>query len=217
MMLTDMTFYHGSGAEVVTPTFGLGDDRHDYGRGFYMTDDVNLAREWAVCGSQERNGWVHAYRIVDPDLSVLDFQELGVLAWMAELMKHREAGKSKRFSMLSRRFIDKYGVDSSGYDVVRGWRANASYFYIVTEFVHDEIDIDILEELLMLGGLGIQLCLKSERAFACVEKVSGYPQSVDWREFNARYDSRDMEARRRMDELIAGPRNAAVKVMSTMV
>lgn len=217
MKLTDTTFYHGSGADFVTPTFGQGDDRHDYGRGFYMTDDIDLAREWAVCGSQERTGWVHAYRIADPNLSVLDFQELGVMAWMAELMKHREAGKSKRFSMLSRRFVDKYGVDSDGYDVIRGWRANASYFYIVTEFVHDEIDIDILEELLMLGGLGIQLCLKSERAFASVEKVAGYPQPVDWREFNAKYDSRDREARRRMDELIAGPRNAAVKVMSTMV
>ena len=217
MKLTDTTFYHGSGADFVTPAFGLGDDRHDYGRGFYMTDDIDLAREWAVCGSQERTGWVHAYRIADPNLSVLDFQKLGVMAWMAELMKHREAGKSKRFSMLSRRFVDKYGVDSDGYDVIRGWRANASYFYIVTEFVHDEIDIDILEELLMLGGLGIQLCLKSERAFASVEKVAGYPQPVDWREFNAKYDSRDREARRRMDELIAGPRNAAVKVMSTMV
>lgn len=217
MSLIDRVFFHGSGAEVVTPKFGLGDDRHDYGRGFYLTDDIDLAREWAVCSPQERIGWVHAFRLNDPGLSVLDFQELGVLPWMAELMKHREAGKSKRFSMLSQKFIEKYGVDSSGYDIIRGWRANASYFYIVTEFVHDEVDIDILEELLMLGGLGIQFCLKSERAFAAVEKVPGYPLPVDYREYNAKYDQRDRMARNRMDELIAGPRNAALKVMSTLV
>ena len=217
MNLTDMTLYHGSGAESVTPTFGLGDDHHDYGRGFYLTDDQGLAKEWAVCRPEASNGWVHAYRIQDDGLSVLDFQQAGVLAWMAELMKHRVAGRSKRFNMLSEKFVAKYGVDSSGYDVIRGWRANASYFYIVTEFVHDEIDIDILEELLMLGGLGMQYCLKSERAFASVVKVDGYPLPVEYASFNAKYSERDRRARDKMDELIAGPRNPAVKVMSTLV
>ena len=209
--------YHGSAAESVTPTFGLGNDHHDYGRGFYLTDDLALAKEWAVCRPEKSNGWVHAYRLADQGLSVLDFQQKGVLAWMAELMKHREAGRSKRFTMLSERFIAKYGVDSSGYDVIRGWRANASYFYIVTEFVHDEIDVDILEELLMLGGLGIQYCLKTERAFASVRTVDGYPIPVEYAGFNEKYNERDRLARDRMDELIAGPRNPAVKVMSTLV
>ena len=217
MDLTGQTFYHGSPAVEVTPTFGLGDDHHDYGRGFYLTDDPLLAREWAVCRPEARSGWVHGFRLTEPDLSVLDFQERGVLAWMAELMKHREAGKSRRFGMLAEKFIAKYGVDSTGYDVIRGWRANASYFYIVTEFVHDEIDIDILEELLMLGGLGMQYCLKSERAFAAVERAEGFPQPVDYETFSRRYNERDRQARDRMDELIGGPKNAAVKVMSTLV
>ena len=90
-------------------------------------------------------------------------------------------------------------------------------FYIVTEFVHDEIDIDILEELLMLGGLGMQYCLKSERAFAAVRKVEGYPLPVDFAAFSVRYNDRDRQARDRMDELIAGPKNKAIKVMSTLV
>ena len=154
MDLTGLTFYHGSAAESVTPTFGLGDDRHDYGRGFYLTDDLSLAKEWAVCRPDARNGWVHAFKVTDPGLSVMDFQELGVLAWMAELMKHREAGKSRRFSMLSQKFISKYGVDSSGYDIIRGWRANASYFYIVTEFVHDEIHARLDRKVLRLLSVG---------------------------------------------------------------
>ena len=217
MDLTGLTFYHGSAVESVTPTFGLGDERHDYGRGFYLSDDLSLAKEWAVCRPDAQNGWVHAFRIVDRGLSVMDFQELGVLAWMAELMKHREAGKSRRFNMLTQKFIAKYGVDSSGYDVIRGWRANASYFYIVTEFVHDEIDVDILEELLMLGGLGIQYCIKSSRAFAALEKVDGYPRPVPYGDHNAKYNERDKQARDRMDELISGPANKAVRVMSTLV
>ena len=128
MDIADMILYHGSASDSVVPTFGLGNDHHDYGRGFYLTDDLDLAREWAVCRPEESNGWVHAYRLKGSDLKVLDFQQQGVLAWMAELM--------------------------------------------------------------MLGGLGMQYCLKSER---------------------------DRQARDRMDELIAGPRNAAIKVMSTLV
>ena len=217
MDLTSLTLYHGSAAESVTPTFGLGDDRHDYGKGFYLSDDLSLAKEWAVCRPNDQNGWVHAFKVTDPNLSVLDFQELGVLAWMAELMKHRDAGKSRRFNMLSQKFIAKFGVDSSGCDIIRGWRANASYFYIVTEFVHDEIDVDILEELLMLGGLGIQYCIKSPRAFAALSKVSGYPRPVAYGAYNNRYNERDRQARDRMDELISGPANKAVRVMSTLV
>ena len=217
MDISRIELYHGSAAPDVTPTFGLGDDRHDYGKGFYLTDDLALAKEWAVCRPDMTNGWVHAYRLADPTLKVLDFSECGTLAWMAELMKHREAGRSRRFQMLSERFVAKYGVDTSGYDVLRGWRANASYFYIVTEFVHDEIDVRILEELLMLGGLGFQYCLKTEKAFASVVKSPGYPVPVEYAEFNERYNERDRQARDRMDALISGPSNEAVKVMSTLV
>lgn len=42
-----ITLYHGTPNKVITPTYGLGDDKHDYGRGFYLTEDVELAKEWA--------------------------------------------------------------------------------------------------------------------------------------------------------------------------
>ena len=43
-----MTLYHGSPEEFFVPRFGLGNDGHDYGRGFYTTAVPELAREWAV-------------------------------------------------------------------------------------------------------------------------------------------------------------------------
>ena len=45
------------------------------------------------------------------------------------------------------------------------------YFYIAKEFVRDNIDIDILEELLSLGGLGIQYCIKTEKAYANLREI----------------------------------------------
>lgn len=37
--------YHGSPEMRFKPVFGLGQDKHDYGPGFYTTLDINLARE----------------------------------------------------------------------------------------------------------------------------------------------------------------------------
>ena len=122
-------------------------------------------------------------------LNILDFQKYDVLSWLAELMKHRDAADSRRYKMLAQKFIEKYGIDTCGYDVITGWRANASYFYIAKEFVRDNIDIEILEELLSLGGLGIQFCIKSERAFAQLSEVEQDIMSVDYSKFNDRYNS----------------------------
>ena len=163
--------YHGSPNKIVTPVFGGGDDKHDYGRGFYLTENIDLAKEWAVCRPNEQNGWVHKYELNTRNLKILDFQEKDVLSWLAELMKHRDAADSKRYRMLAAKFIDKYGIATDAYDVIKGWRANASYFYIAKEFVRDNIDIDILEELLSLGGLGIQYCIKTEKAYANLREI----------------------------------------------
>ena len=161
-----ITLFHGTSNRIVVPTYGLGEKKHDYGMGFYLTDNLNLAKEWAVCKPNDENGWVHQYKLDTDQLKILDFQEKDVLSWLAELMKHRDASDSKRYRVLSKKFIEKYGIDTEGYDVIKGWRANASYFYIAKEFVRDNIDIDILEELLLLGGLGIQYCIKSELAYS---------------------------------------------------
>lgn len=208
--------YHGTLDKIVAPTFGCGDERHDYGKGFYLTENLELAKEWAVCRPNGDNGWVHKYELDSKGLKILDFQKMNVLSWLAELMKHREAADSKRYRMLAKQFIEKYGVDTSEYDIIKGWRANASYFYIAKEFVRDNIDIDILEELLSLGNLGIQYCIKSELAYSKLYEVNTEMFAVNYEEFNPRYNSRDVEARKNMKELIDSDANKVTNVFSTL-
>lgn len=212
-----LVLHHGSPNKLVRPTYGLGNDRHDYGRGFYLTGSFELAREWAVCRPNEASGWVHSFELDTEGLRVLDFEQLDVLSWLAELMKHRAADDSRRYRVLAPRFIERYGVDSAGFDVIKGWRANASYFYIAKEFVRDNVDVEILEELLSLGGLGIQYCLKSERAYARLRELEDSPMPVDYEEFNARYNGRDALARQRMRKLIDSDANQVARVFSTLV
>ena len=208
--------YHGSPNKVVVPQFGFGEGKHDYGKGFYLTENIELAKEWAVCRPDETNGWVHKYELDTTDLKVLDFQEYNVLSWLAELMKHRDASDSRRYKVLSKKFIAAYGIDTSEYDVIKGWRANASYFYMAKEFVRDNMDIEILEELLSLCGLGIQYCIKSELAYSKLAEVKEGLISVDYSEFNEKYNERDIIARKRMRELVDSDANKVTNVFSTL-
>lgn len=209
--------YHGSPDETVMPKFGLGEEKHDYGKGFYLTESPELAKEWAVYRPNTSNGWVHEFELDTDGLLMLNFQEHSVLTWLAELMKHRAAADSKRYRILSKQFIDKFGIPTEGYDVIKGWRANASYFYIAKSFVRDEVDIDILGELLALGGLGIQYCIKTEQAYKNLSEHFDALQPVEFAEFNEKYNKRDTWARENMRKLIDSDRNRVIKVFSTLV
>ncbi len=211
-----LILFHGTPDKIVVPTYGKGEEKHDYGQGFYLTESIDLAKEWAVCRPNEENGWVHKYQLDTAGLKILDFQKKGVLAWLAELMKHRDAADSKRYRVLAKMFIEKYGVDTKEYDVIRGWRANASYFYIAKEFVRDNIDMDILEELLFMGGLGIQYCIKSRLAYSKLYELEDGLMAVQYAEFNEKYNQRDITARRKMRDLVDSDANRVTKVFSTL-
>ena len=159
---------------------------------------------------------MHKFELDCDGLKILDFQKLNVLAWLAELMKHRDAADSKRYRMLASKFIEKYGVDTEDYDVIKGWRANASYFYIAKEFVRDNVDIDILEELLSLGGLGIQYCIKSGQAYSQLHEKKEELLIVEYTEFNEKYNERDITARQKMKALIDSEENKVTHVFSTL-
>ena len=213
----EVMLYHGSPNQNIIPTFGLGEEKHDYGKGFYLTENIELAKEWAVCMPDVISGWVHKYTLDLSELNVLDFEKESILAWLAELMKHRQADNSKRYRLLSEKFIAKYGIETSGYDVIKGWRADASYFYIAKDFVRDDIDVDILEELLMLGGLGVQYCIKTEKAYSKLIEIKEELIVVNYREFNQKYNERDISARENMRQLINSDKNKVTKVFSTLI
>ena len=58
-----LILYHGTPDEIVIPQYGRGDEKHDYGKGFYLSESIELAKEWAVCRPDETNGWVHKYEL----------------------------------------------------------------------------------------------------------------------------------------------------------
>ncbi len=151
------------------------------------------------------------------ELNILDFQKYDILSWLAELMKHRDADTGRRYKVLAPKFIEKYQIASEGYDVIKGWRANASYFYIAKCFVRDEVDLEILPDLLKLGDLGIQYCLKTERAFQCLEEDYSALREIEYSKVNPQYTQRDKTAREAMYDLINSEKNKIDNVFSKLI
>jgi len=56
--------------------------------------------------------------------------------------------------------------DCEGYDVIRGYRADDSYFSFAGAFLNNTISYEQLGHAIRLGKLGGQIVLKSEQAFA---------------------------------------------------
>lgn len=196
--------YHGSYIKSFTPTFGLGEDKHDYGRGFYTTRNKELACEWAKI-AEDKVSYLHTYELNCDGLKVFNFNNVSSLAWLAELMSHRDADNSARYKRLSKQFIAMYKIDISDYDIIYGWRADSSYFHIAKRFVRNEIDVSLIRELFMLGDLDNQVCIKSKLAFSRLKEK--FPVEVVDDSYNVKYVERDMNARLKMQQLIESNRN----------
>ena len=110
------------------------------------------------------------------------------------------------------------GEDTSGYDVVRGWRADASYFFICKSFVRNNIGVDFLGELLALGDFGIQYFVQSEKAFAALRELDEKKEPVQATVYYDRYNQRDSAARSKMYGLIENdPRNKLEKTFKDII
>ncbi len=156
--------FHGSDHTVSNPAFGKGKPDNDYGSGFYTTEDIDKAREWAATTGDPKSAVINEYSIDLDGLNVLRLDEYGVLAWIAETIYHRGSRNSDS-EPLENAIIKKYKIDTSDADVIIGYRADDSYIDIVDAFLQNKLSIDEVERLFKKGDLGEQIFIKSKKAF----------------------------------------------------
>lgn len=174
--------------------FGKGKAYNDYGRGFYCTEHLELAKEWAC--TENTDGYANKYEIDVGGLSVLNLSsdEYTILHWLALLMKYRKLRVS---TPVMKRGIDwleeHFLIDLEPYDVVIGYRADDSYFSFARAFVNNEISLTQLSYAMRLGKLGEQFVLKSPAAFEKLQFVSY--EVADNTRYYAKRKARDDEAR----------------------
>ena len=190
-----MIIYHGSKDIIEKPEFGKGNKRNDYGLGFYCTENAELAKEWA-CSDNETNGYANKYEIDLSDYKVLDLREekYSILNWMALLLKFRTFDVNTPIAAQAKEYIlENFYVDVEEYDVIIGYRADDSYFSFAKDFISNTISVEQLAEAMRLGELGIQVVLKSKKAFDTVKYISF--ESAECKEYYVKRVSRDKKAR----------------------
>ena len=162
-----ITIYHGSEQIVEVPTFGKGRKNNDFGLGFYCTESLDLAKEWAV--SSLRNGFANRYSLDTEYLKILNLNspDFTILNWIAVLVEHRLFSIKTPVARRAKQYlIDNFGINVNAYDVLTGYRADDSYFDYAESFLNNGISVDQLARAMRLGKLGEQIVIKSQYAFS---------------------------------------------------
>ena len=192
--MSKLILYHGSSVIVEHPAFGKGKAYNDYGMGFYCTEHIELAKEWAC--SENIDGYANQYEVDMSDLSVLNLSsdEFTILNWLAILMLHRKARLSTPLAKRGKEYlIQNFLPEFENHDIIVGYRADDSYFSFARSFVSNEISLRQLGYAMKLGRLGEQFVLKSSKAFDAI-KFIGY-EIADNTVYYAKRKVRDDEAR----------------------
>lgn len=85
-----LTIFHGSDHIIQQPAYQGGKSDNDYGNGFYTTEYEDRARSWAALNGNPHKSIVNVYEIDMSDMKILDLNEYGVLAWIAEVHKDED-------------------------------------------------------------------------------------------------------------------------------
>ena len=190
--------YHGSDHMIKNPSYLGGKPDNDYGNGFYTTEYEDRARSWATLNGNLEKSIVNVYNLELDELNVLDLNDHGVLAWIAEVVANRGTNQDMA-NIVGKRLVELYRPDSSGFDVIKGYRADDSYTQVVEAFLLNQINIQEVERLFYKGSLGNQVFLKSEKAFQKIQWVDSYEVTLQEEDKKS-----DLYARREVNKFLSG-------------
>lgn len=164
-MSESMRLYHGSPIRVPRPLFGVGNPYNDYGLGFYCTESLELACEWAC--PKAKDGFANAYDLALDGLNIvdLDAEPYGTIEWLAVLFANRQFDVATNLMEAAKSYVAaRYPAELGKADVIIGYRADDSYFSFARAFLENRISLAQLERAMKLGGLGRQVVAVSEAA-----------------------------------------------------
>ena len=190
-----MLIYHGSTEIVELPVFGKGSENNDYGKGFYCTESLELAKEWACPTVQD--GFANQYEFDMTGLNVMYLNRDGysILNWIAILLQNRIFPKRSPIArQASEYLLNGFLPDTTGYDVIWGYRADDSYFTYAKDFLNNTISVGQLARAMKLGELGEQVVLMSPKAFEQIRFIKY--EIADGSIYHNRRMERDERARR---------------------
>ena len=201
------TLYHGSKDIIDSPVYGKGYFRNDYGLGFYCTENLELALEWAV--DNNRDGYANEYEIELNGLKILNLNDkkYNILHWLTILLKNRVINIKGEIANYAKDYlIENFSISYEEYDVIIGYRADDSYFTFAKDFLNNTISYEKLSRVMKLGNLGEQFVLMSEKAFKQINFIKSH--FADSKVYFEKKTDRDTTAR---NEYLHSRKNRRIK------
>ena len=133
--MESIVLMHGSDHVIKKPDIRLGKENNDYGRGFYCTRELEMAKEWAC--KQNCDGFANIYDFDMAGLKTLNLLngEYTILNWIALLLKNRTFSIDSQIGLDAKEYlIENFLIDTRDYDVIIGYRADDSYFSFANSF-----------------------------------------------------------------------------------
>lgn len=196
-----LVLYHGSERIIKTPIYGFGNEHNDYGLCFYCCADIGQSKEWA-CRNRD-SGYLNVYDFDKTNLKILDLTDknkYSVLNWIAVLLHNRNVSKDFYYAHKPAfEYLEQFYIDIDEFDVIIGYRADDSYFEFPKAFVDNRISFERLEEIYLLGDLGVQIAIKSKKAFKRLKFTNYLNVEIDYR---YKYQSRIAFAKMKYNEIV---------------
>lgn len=192
--MSKIEILHGTDHIIEVPDIDKGNEKNDYGKGFYCTRIPEMAKEWAC--KQNTDGFSNRYELDLTDLRILDLTDSkhSVLNWIAILLEHRTLSLDSEIAIDAKDYIiEHFSIDTSEYDIIIGYRADDSYFRYAESFVENGLSLRSLNKALHLGKLGEQTVLISKKAYNQIKFIDAEP--VDKTIYYPKFIDRDTKAR----------------------
>lgn len=193
-----ITVFHGSDHVIKEPFLGGGKSDNDYGNGFYTTEYEERARSWAALNGRPDRSFVNVYELDMQNMKILDLNDCGVLAWIAEVVSNRGTNQETT-DLVAERLIENYKVNTDAFDIIKGYRADDSYTQVIEAFLLNQINISEVERLFYKGSLGNQIFLKSAKAFDHIQWQQSYSVTLQETDMET-----DFKARQEVNRFLSG-------------
>ena len=200
--MAEIKLYHGSQVIIQKPVLNAGKLHNDYGQGFYCTEQIELAKEWA-CPARA-DGFANCYSLNTDGLDILNLldEKYTTLNWLAVLVANRVFDLDTPIMKQGVNHLKSHFLpDISSYDVITGYRADDCYFSFARAFLSNQISYEQLKLAMKLGKHSEQIVLKSARAFEQI-KYEGY-QKADASIYYEKRMKRQETARKEYQEILS--------------
>lgn len=159
--MADIQVYHGSDCIVKNPALSYGREDADFGIGFYVTTDLEMAEKWAA---RRRNSIINVYRMNPDHLNGLEF-ELNK-GWLDFVVQNRSGHKRVEMNL-------------TDIDYIKGATADDRLFAVVEQYEGDLLDADTAIKAMNAMKIGEQLALISEAGIRELKFTHSYMLSTE--------------------------------------